>query len=151
MSLWYDRYICNVLWEHNTSWIISIILKWLILDEWVASEKETKHDHSLTDVVKWRWEDRDKAIKAEGWLSISTWWQRFLTFFLSCAASFLVFVVCTVSAASEPSLMNVHGLTATQVKVILRASWPEQGLAGLSVPEAREGQTRRWQWGDNGS
>lgn len=64
-----------------------------------------------------------------------------LTFFLSCAASFPVFVVCTVSTASEPSLMNVHkqghtgeGDTASQLAV---------GLAGLSVPEARERQTQR--------
>jgi len=48
----------------------------------------------------------------------------------------------TVRAASEPSLMNVHKL-ALQVKAILEASWPLQGLAGLSVPEAREHQTQR--------
>lgn len=37
---------------------------------------------------------------------------------------FPVFVVRTVSAASEPSLMNVHK-PGTQVKVILAASCPQ--------------------------
>lgn len=102
----------------------------------VTRGKTTEHDHSLTDVFKRRWEEKEPASSSRVTLHFHVVTVP-LTFFLPCPASFPVFVVRTVSAASEPSFMNVHKPT-TQVKVILRASWPWQGLAGLSVPEARE-------------
>lgn len=55
------------------------------------------------------------------------WWQHSWPF--SCL-SFQCLWSRTVSAASEPSLMNVHK-PATQVKVILGASWPLLRIIGL--------------------